>query len=146
MPDTVNNTGKLREWLRECPAVSKKNRFHADYLGDEPTEYSILSSPSALRSHENILGETVLDDIQMQNFIIASREPYGADVAQNLENLLFYQGVTQWIVEKNNAGEFPEWEGGKVTSILPTLSAYPMQGGSTAAKYQIQIQVTYRRN
>ncbi len=142
----VNNTEKLREWLRECPAVLKTNRFHADYLGEKPTEYSIISSPSALRNHENILGETVLDDIQFQNFIIASKVPYGADVLQNLDNLKFYQDVLEWIVEKNNAGEFPGWEGGTVKAILPTLTAYPVQGGSNAAKYQIQIQVTYRRN
>ncbi len=142
----VNNTEKLREWLRECPAVKKTNRFQADYLGENPTEYSILSSPSALRSHENILGEMVLDDIQYQNFIIASREPYGADVAQNLANLGFYQKMMDWIVEQNNVGNFPEWEGGTVKSILPTLTPYPMQGGSNMAKYQIQIQVSYRRN
>ena len=141
----MNNTEKLREWLRECPAFVRTNRFNADYLGDNPTEYSIQSSPSALRSHENILGETVLDDIQFQNFIIASREPYGAEARQNLDNLQFYQDMVEWIVEQNNAGSFPEWEGGSVKAVLPTLTAYPVQGGSTQAKYQIQIQVTYRR-
>ena len=140
-----NNTANLREWFRECPAILKKNRFMADYLSEKSTEYSIISSPSSLRSRENILGERVLDDIQVQNFIFASKQPYGSDVVQNLQNLLFYQDVQNWMLEKNNAGEFPEWDGGKVLSILPTLTAYPVEGGSDVAKYQIQIQITYRR-
>lgn len=141
----ANNTANLRDWFRECPAISKANRFRADYLAENPTEYGLFSSPSSLLSHENILGETVLNDIQIQNFILASREPYGSDASQNLANLLFYQDVMKWIIDQNNAGNFPEWDGGVVRAILPTLTAYPVQGGSTMAKYQIQISVTYRR-
>lgn len=140
------NEEHIREWLRSCPAISGSNRFRTDYLSDSPTEYSLFSSPSSLMSHENILGEVVLNDIQTQNFLFASREPYGADVVQNLANLKFYHDVSDWIVMKNNAGEFPEWEDGSVRAILPILTAYPMQGSSSAARYQIQIQVTYRRN
>lgn len=141
----VNNAEKLREWFRECPVIIKGNRFRTDYLSDQPTEYGIMSSPSVLRSHENILGQTILDDLQIQNFIFASREPYGADVVQNMATLVFYQDVMEWIVDQNNEGNFPEWDGGTVLSILPTLTAYPAQVGSDAAKYQLQIQVTYRR-
>lgn len=141
----TDNVGNLRNWFRKCPAIQKRSRIRADYLADQPTEYSIFSSPSSLSSHENILGETVLDDIQMQNFVLASREPYGADISQNLANLVFYQNVTAWIIEQNNAGNFPDWDGGRIKSILPTITAYPAQAESDVAKYQIQIQITYRR-
>lgn len=141
----VNNTEKLWQWFRTCPVILKSNRFRADYLDENATGYSIFSSPSTLRSHENILGETVLDDLQVQNFIFASKEPFGADTAQNLSNLAFYQDVIEWMVEQNNIGNFPEWDGGTVRSIMPTLTAYPAQSGTNVAKYQIQIQVTYRR-
>lgn len=142
----VNNAESLRAWFRTCPTISGSNRFRTDYLAESPTEYAIFSVPSVLRSHENILGETVLDDEQTQNFIFASKEVYGADIQQNLANLAWYQGITEWIIAKNNAGEFPEWQDGKIKAILPTLTAYPAQVGSNAAKYQIQIKVNYRRN
>lgn len=143
---SINNTESMRLWFRQCPAISSQNRFRADYLAEAPTEYAVFSVPSTLRSHENILGETVIDDDQTQNFIFASKEVYGADIQQNLANLAFYQDVTEWIIQQNNEENFPEWDGGVVKAILPTLTAYPAQVGSNVAKYQIQIRVDYRRN
>ena len=143
---SVNNTESLRSWFRQCPEINKNNRFRADYLAEGATEYAIMSVPSTLRYHENILGEEVLDDDQVQNFIFASKEVYGADIQQNLANLAFYQAVVNWIIEKNNKKEFPEWDGGRIRSILPTLTAYPAQVGSNVAKYQIQLRINYRRN
>ena len=89
MPE-INNTEMLREWFRTCPGISSKKRFGVDFLAEKPTEYAIYASPSTLRYHENILGEDVLDDIQTQNFIFASKEPFGADAQQNVTNLGFY--------------------------------------------------------
>lgn len=141
----VNNTEKLRDWFRECPAIKRGNRFRVDYVAEKPTEYAIYAVPSTLRYTENILGEEILADTQTQNFIFASKEVYGADIEQNIANLKFHQDVTEWIIEQNNAHNFPMWNKGHVTSIVPTLTAYPAQVGSSAAKYQIQIRITYRR-
>lgn len=142
----TNNAQALRDWFRGCPALATGVRFRQDYLAEGPTEYAIFSVPSTLSTKENILGQTVLMDIQTENFVFASKEPYGADTRQNLENLAFYQAVMEWIVAQNNAGNFPEWSGGIVKSILPSITASPVQVGAAAAKYQIQIKVTYRRN
>lgn len=141
----VNNIESLRAWFRECPEINKNAYFRTDFLAPDPTEYALFSVPSSLSYHENIIGEEVLDDIQTQNFIFSSKEFYGADTRQNMANLGFYQRVTNWILEKNNLHEYPEWEGGVIKSIVPTLTAYPAQVGSSAAKYQIQIRITYRR-
>ena len=143
---SVNNTEAMRDWFRTCPAIQRGNHFRVDYVAEKPTEYAIYAVPSSLRYHENILGEEVLDDIQTQNFIFASKEHYGADIVQNLANLGFHQDVMEWILEQNAARNFPKWEGGRIRSIVPTLTAYPAQVGSSAAKYQIQLRVTYRRD
>ena len=143
---SVNNTEQLRNWFRNCPAILRSNRFRVDYVAENPTEYALYAVPSTLRYHENILGEEVPDDIQVQNFIFASKEPYGSDIQQNLANLLFHQEVTDWILEQNAERNFPEWDEGSVKSIVPTLTAYPAQVGSNVAKYQIQLKITYRRN
>ena len=137
-------TEKLRIWLRGCPLIKKSNRFGVDYLSDKATGYALFAVPSQLKYHENILGEYLLDDTQVANFIFASKEPYGADIEQNLANVAFFNAVMAWIYEKNNAREFPEISTGTVTSIVPTLTGYPAQAGAGEAKYQIQIKVTYR--
>lgn len=142
----VNNTESLRTWFRGCPLLAPSSRFRVDYLAENPTEYAIYSVPSSLSYHENVLGEEILDDVQTINFIFASKESYGADVDQNLGNLGFYEGVVAWILEQNAARKFPTINEGRVRSIVPTLTAYPVETGTDAAKYQIQIRLTYRRN
>ena len=51
--------------------------------------------------------------------------------------------VADWIAAQNAAGAFPEWEGGSVTGVTPTLTGAPVACGAGAARYQIQIRVTY---
>ena len=142
MPDT-NNTGALRAWLRRCPAIQRARAFGVDYLAEDGS-YSLDATPTALKYRENILGDMVLRNRQEQNYVFASRDPYGAELQQNLDNLGVMQDVVAWIIDRNNARDFPDWEGGQVTAIVPTLSAYPIALGSAFARYQIQIKVTYR--
>lgn len=142
MPHT-NNTAALRTWLRRCGTVERERLFGADYLA-EGASYSLDSVPTALRYRENILGRRVLRETQEQNYLFASREPYGARIGQNLDNLGIMQDITAWIIDRNDAGDFPDWEGGEVVSVTPTLSPHPVAPGSAFARYQIQIRVTYR--
>ena len=140
---TTNNTAEMRTWLRQCPAVERKRLFGADYLADGES-YSLDVTPTTLKYRENILGDMVLRETQEQNFVFASRDPYGAEFQQNLDNLGFMQDVVAWIIEQNNARSFPTWEGGEVVAVVPTLTAYPIAMGSAYARYQMQIKVTYR--
>lgn len=140
---TTNNAGALRAWLRQCPTVERKRLFGADYLADNES-YSLDVTPTALKYRENILGDMVLRETQEQNFVFASRDPYGAEFQQNLDNLGVMQDVSAWIIEQNNARNFPTWEGGEVTAIVPTLTPYPISMGSAFARYQMQIKVTFR--
>lgn len=141
----LNSTEQLRLWFRKCPAIQNKNRFRVNFLSESPTEYAIYSVPSEIRTHENIIGEVVLDDIQVQNFIFASKESFGPDIQQSLVNLGFYDEVMAWIYQQNTVQNFPDIREGRVKSIVPTLTAYPVEVGSGAAKYQIQLKMTYRR-
>lgn len=147
MSQPENTTeSRLRAWLRNCPVLRAGNRFHVDYLSDQATEYALYAVPSTLSYRENILGERMLNDIQDLNYIFACRAPYGSDVQQNIANLSFFRGVEAWIIEQNDRQNFPEIEEGTVRSILPTLTVYPAQMGSMAAKYQINIKIKYRRH
>ena len=140
--EPTNNAGAMRTWLLQCPVLESARSFGADYLADDES-YSLDVVPTAIIYRENILGDMVRREKQEQNFVFASRDPYGAEVGQNIENLGVMQAVSAWIIEQNNARNFPAWEGGEVTAIVPTLSAYPISMGSAYARYQIQIKVTY---
>ena len=60
MPD-VSNAQRLRSWMFGCTAIDEAKRFGVDYLGDEPTEYALITVPSTLKWKENILGERKLN-------------------------------------------------------------------------------------
>ena len=140
----INNTDRLRTWLRECPSIARGRYFGADYIGEKATEYAVFSVPSAKRYRENILGNKILLSSQEQNFIFAAKVPYGSDVQQNLNNLGFFQDVSDWIGQMNADRDFPEWAGGTITAIEVTNTGAPIQTGSDAARYQFQIKVTYK--
>lgn len=144
MSEILNNTDALREWFRSCPALAPDSRFRLDYLAENPTEYALYAVPSTLSYQENVLGEEVPLPIQTVNYIFASRENYGADVIENLANLGFYDEVVLWIWEQNRIRNFPKLVYGTCRSVLPTLTAYPSEVGSAAAKYQIQIKIVYQ--
>lgn len=146
MPLEVNNAEQLRQWFRGCPAIAQSNRFRMDYLAENPTEYALYAVPSQLNYRENVLGEEIPTDIQTLNYIFASKESYGADVEQNLANLGFYDEIVAWILLQNAQRNFPTINEGRIKSIVPTLTAYPIEIGSDAARYQIQLRITYRRN
>ncbi len=146
MPQELSNAEHLRNWFRTCPALAEGNRFRVDYLAENPTEYALYAVPSQLNYRENVLGEEIPLPVQTINYIFASKESYGADVEQNLANLGFYDEVVAWILLQNAQRNFPLINEGRVKSIVPTLTAYPIEIGSDAARYQIQLRITYRRN
>ena len=139
----VNNAENLRTWLRTCPTVAATNRFGADYMGENAVEYGVFSVPSSYKFTENILGEQYPSFRQEQNFVFASKNPYGSDSTQNLENLAFWQDIVKWIWQQNRSGNFPAWDDGKVVAIMPTITGAMISAGSNVARYQIQLRVTY---
>lgn len=144
MPQESSNAEKLRLWFRNCPALLPGNRFRVDYLSEGPTEYALYAVPSQIQYRENVLGEEVPASIQSIKYIFASKNPYGSDVEQNLANLGFFDEIVGWIIQQNAIRNFPEMNGGRVKSIVPTLTAFPVEIGSDVARYQIQLRVTYK--
>ena len=140
---TVNNVEHLRKWLRGCPALLPDNHFRVDYMGEEPTEYSLISLPSTIAYRKNVLGEEIPRKQQTMNFIFASREQWGADEKQNIANFGFYQNVITWMLEQNAVRNLPRINEGRVTAIKPTLSQFVSAPGTDSARYQIQIEVSY---
>lgn len=133
-----NNEQHLRKWLMGCPELSNKNRFRVDYLSEKPTEYAIFAQPSTIAYTENVLGEMVPRQKQVQNFVFATKDVYGADERQNLSNYQFYQDVIAWMQNQNAQRNLPDWEGGTVESVVPTLTQYVSAPGTDSAKYQIK--------
>ena len=134
MPE-ANNTAALRDWLRTCPAILNSARFGVDFAGNSPTEYTIYSSPTTLQSYTDICGDVYFRPIQELNFIL-----------ENLSNLVFFNEVIEWVYKQNIVKNFPEIVEGTVISIMPTLSPFLIDAAANVGRYQIQLNVKYRRH
>lgn len=139
----VNNAESMRAWLQTCPDIAQNKYFGADYLNGNATEYTLISVPSVLKYKSNIIGERKLQREQDQLFIFAAEFPFSSDVEQNLKNLGFFQDVMSWIARQNELPNFPEWEGGNITSIVCSNTGAPVQTDVSTARYQFQIKVNY---
>lgn len=135
----------IRDWFRQCPALSKDKFFGVDYLGANPTQYAIYMSPSRLKSHTDITGSVWLDPVQELDFTFASREKHSSDVLQALANHGFYDEVINWIIAQNNVGNFPQIADGEVVSVLPSMTQYLFEAGANTGRYQISCKIKYRR-
>lgn len=140
----INTAENLRLWLKSCPAISGADRFGVDFLGKDPSEYAIYTSPSPIKTSTDILGNVYLDPNQELNYTFVTLFPFSRDILQNLDNLGFFTEILQWIYLQNADRNFPEISEGRVLSIMPSLSPYVFDADSDSGRYQIQLKVRYR--
>ena len=139
-----SNAEHLRAWLLGCGAIDASAPIGLDWQSGAPGGYALIALPTALRVRENILGKVSLRETQEEDFLFASREPCGADTAQNLSNAALYRAVTEWILGQNARGNLPAWEGGAVTGVLPSVTAAPLAWEPGVARYGVRIRVIYK--
>lgn len=77
-------------------------------------------------------------------FAFGSREYYGADVLQNLENSGFYDEFASWIEEQSNKGNLPTLTGNRSPMRMEVLTnGYLFAADEKHARYQIQLRLVY---
>ncbi|WP_294174735.1 chloramphenicol resistance protein [uncultured Clostridium sp.] len=131
----------LRDYISQCPYLYEFNKgINIDYLDNNSTTYSIEEVPC-----EPIIKRYINGDTKRQyDFIFASRESYGADVFQNIENSGFYEDFSSWIEEESSKGNLPSLEGNRESlEIKVSTTGYAFQTDDNSARYQIQLKLIY---
>lgn len=133
----------IRNFIKKCPHLEEFEgaiRIGVDYLDKESTTYSIEKVPS-----NPVVKKYVDSSCKKQElFIFSSRESYGQDVFNNIDNINFYEKFAEWIAEMNNKGEFPLLDGKReALKIEVTSNGYAFQTDIDKARYQIQLRLIY---
>jgi hypothetical protein len=129
---------KLKDYFMEhVQLASEFKNILVDFLGEEATTYTI----------EPIPVETIItpytDGGSLRQFVFqfGSREFYDDGVAQNIENLDFYEKFKNEIETNNKNGVLPDIDG--IQSIECTTGGTLDGAESGTAKYIIQMKIKY---
>lgn len=125
----MNALDATRKWLREeCPLIDKTDKFNANYLGSQATEYTLCTAGESHR--EDILG---MDHATHQLTFVAQL-PYGAAIKANIAAADFFANLAAWIRGANRAHNYPviagyEVEGIETPTPVSRLGRTPMRHG-----------------
>ena len=133
----------LRNYVRKCPHLDTFNnaiRVNVNYLAPDADTYSIEEVPIEPVVKKYVNGDTV----RQYAFIFTSREPYGVDVLQNIDNSGFYEKFAEWIENNNDDEILPILEGGlEPQEIKVTSTGYALAVTEDTAQFQIQLRLKY---
>lgn len=124
----------LRDHIMQFPEL-KDGCLMVDYLGDKPIEYTVEPVPCDPVYQKYTDGSCIKQFL----FIFASREFYGADINQNIENLGFYERFSDWITE----GGLPDLDERIPVSMDVVTGGYAFDVDANTARYQIQLRLLY---
>lgn len=129
----------IRNYILRFPEL-KDGYLLVDILGDKPIEYTIETVPCTPVVRKYTDGSCMKQFL----FIFASREFFSEDVAQNIENLGFYEKFEDWIKEQNDEGILPDLgDDREPVSIEVITGGYAFEADTNTARYQIQLRLTY---
>ena len=133
----------LRNYIRMCPHLDTFNnaiKVNVNYLEGNPDTYSIEEVPINPIVRKYVNG----DSIRQYAFIFTSREHYGADVFQNIDNSGFYEKFADWIENNNDNEIFPLIDNGlEPLAIEVTSTGYAFAVTEDTAQFQIQLRLKY---
>ena len=131
--------GSIRDFISTCPYL-KDGKLNVDYLGAEPTEYTIDGVPTSEVIRQYADGGALKQYV----FIFGSREYYGSKVLKNLENSGFYEKFADWLKTSSDTDSLPELSAGKTAQRIEALSTgYLFDATANNARYQIQCRLIY---
>ncbi len=129
---------KIKEYFLENIQLAQEfENILVDFIGDEAITYTIEPVPvePVIRPY------TDGSSLRQYVFQFGSREYYDNGVAQNIENLDFYERFKDEIETKNRNGVLPDVEGIQSIECLTDGTIQDVQNGT--AKYIIQMRITY---
>ena len=130
----------MLEWLASCPLASSLSdgdvAFSIDYLGAEPCQFSLESTPTA-----PVLEHYIRGSLRAKNYVLASRMSYSEDMVQQAANSSFWDDFADWVEDQSSAQHLPQLTGGKKAEAVVCLSpGYILSQDANTCRFQIQLQ------
>ena len=131
---------KIRYYFKTKVTLAEEfDNILVDFLGEDATSYSIEPIPVEPKIRPYRDGGSLNQYV----FQFGSREFYDNSVAQNINNLGFYERFQEEIETNNKNGVLPDIKGIQSIECLTPGTIQDVQNGT--AKYVIQMRITYEK-
>jgi hypothetical protein len=130
----------IRKYISELECMSTfQNAININYLGPYAESYSLEEVPCEPIVKKYVDGSS----IRQYQFVFCSREPYGAEILQNIENSTFYEDFANEIESKNDNSILPKLEGLEPLSLEVSSNSYVVEVTEDTGMYQINLRLKY---
>jgi hypothetical protein len=135
-------TEAIRDWLEGFPGLSG-GAMHIDWLPAEAQTYSVDSVPAEPVLQQYMDGGSLRQHL----FTVASKMFYGPDVADQAENMAWFEDFTAWVEAQSFRRRLPDLGAGRRCKTIEIVStAYPYTVSEDGcARYQVQMKMTYQQ-
>lgn len=131
----------VRDYIETCPHLTEfAGVVGVDNLAEDDTAYAIESIPAK----ETIAAYLDGSRKMAFTFMLSSRNAFGRDTRETLDNIGFYGKFARWLHTESRAGRLPDLGIGRTALSIEAVTSgylYDVQGGK--AKYQIECRLIY---
>jgi hypothetical protein len=130
----------LQAFMLTYPNWAASAPLYVDYLGAEPTQYTIVPLPG-----DKVL-EEYIDGGSSRTYPFALQANFStADEAERIQNSGFFETLSDWFETETLAGRLPTLPSGRTAEKIEAgnLGFLYQQGESETGVYQIQCKITY---
>ncbi len=130
----------LKTYLQGYSELKENAPIWVDFLGDTPTQYSIVPLPGAR------IIEQYVDDSTLREFPFAFQSmEYTADETERIATSEFYEAFADWLEEQSKNETLPTMNTNQEPVSIEAVSwAYWLEKGkSDTGIYQINCKLTY---
>ena len=128
----------IRDYIANMDCMKTfDNAINVNYLDSEIDSFSIEEIPGNPIIKKYVDGSSV----RQFQFVFCSREPYGSEILQNIENSNFYEDFANEIELKNSKDILPNID--DIKSIEVTSNAYTVSVTEDTSMYQINLNLKY---
>lgn len=133
---------EIRDFLKR-EGLLKNGKIGVNYLSEKPLHYTVDEVPT----DPVIKRYTDGGSLRQCLFVIASREEFSPEVAENLAIARFYEELSDRFEALSEKGTLPHFENPKIVPYrLEALSTgYLLSNDERTARFQIQCRLVYRR-
>lgn len=130
----------VRAYLQSCPYVKEFGRINVDWLDKKAKGFAIETVPAETIIKRYINGDSVKQFV----FLIATREAYSADLAQNIDHIAIFERIAGWMREQTLKNNLPDLGASRYAQKIEALTeGYAYQTGIDTARYQMQCRLVY---